>query len=345
MKNKSKTTSPTKIRKGILTNWELSPQFNYQQQQQIFHLIRFWITSLNEIPLNYLIQKYLRFIWKIQKNHFYLKYRYLKKNILNQKKRKLLLMKWKKKKLKKNLSLASSKFWRPKHVLGCQIGSYQLKWFNTGLHINVPVFFFPTRNRLNLKRSTKVKFSANCYLKKSKIQTLKLYFMKLLLERKLQKLFKFPVFFNFRHLMFTNKAELRLQTNQTVVFNDCFFFHKDKLFRRTVHVFAFGLYYAQSKLIAQQIATRITRSRKHMRTIKQLKQTINYLRMLSPETCGLQIDIYGKIGAKTRTKFFRITSGKLPKVQTLGNKIHYTYQECYSYTGVFGIHVWLCASI
>ena len=71
MKNKSKTTSPTKIRKGILTNWELSPQFNYQQQQQIFHLIRFWITSLNEIPLNYLIQKYLRFIWKIQKNHFY----------------------------------------------------------------------------------------------------------------------------------------------------------------------------------------------------------------------------------------------------------------------------------
>ena len=101
MKNKSKTTSPTKIRKGILTNWELSPQFNYQQQQQIFHLIRFWITSLNEIPLNYLIQKYLRFIWKIQKNHFYLKYRYLKKNIFNQKKKKIIINEMEKKKIKK----------------------------------------------------------------------------------------------------------------------------------------------------------------------------------------------------------------------------------------------------
>ncbi len=345
MKNKSKVTAAIKFRQGVLVNWGISPQFNYQQQHQQYQVIRYWLTALNEIPVNYLIYNYLQHILKQKKYSLFLKYQYLKKNILKKKKKLFLQLKWKKKKLK-NFGIKPMKFWRPKYLLSNQMGKIDFKWYKTGLHLNIPIFFLPLKNRINVRKVNKKKQAKKkIFIKKSKLQVLKLYFMKLILERQFKKFFTFPVILNFRNLSFTSKQELRVQTNQMVVFKDFFFFQRDRLFRRSIGAFAFGFYYAQSQLIAQQIAMRLTRTRKHMRTLNQLKQTLHYLRLLSPETSGYQIDIYGKIGAKTRTKFFRMTSGKLPKLQTLANRIHYTYQECYSFTGVFGIHVWLRASL
>jgi hypothetical protein len=169
--------------------------------------------------------------------------------------------------------------------------------------------------------------------------------MKLILERKFKKMFSFPVFLNFRSLTLTSKKELRLQSNQLIVFKDFFFYRKDRLFRRTISALTFGFYYCHSQLIAQQIAIRLTRTRKHFRTIYHLKQTLHYLRLISPETRSYQINIYGKIGANTRTSFFKMTSGTSVKFQKLATKVHYTYQECFTFTGVFGIHVWLVATI
>lgn len=60
-------------------------------------------------------------------------------------------------------------------------------------------------------------------MKKSKLQVLKLFFMKNILERKFKKIFSFPVFLNFRNLTLTSKKNGRLRTNQLVVFKDFFF--------------------------------------------------------------------------------------------------------------------------
>lgn len=223
------------------------------------------------------------------------------------------------------------------------MGKIDFHWYQSGLHINIPLFFLPSKGRFNLRKFSKKKKAV--FIKKSKIQLVKLYFFKLLLERELKKFFFFPVFLNFRQLTLTSKKELRLQTNQRVVYKDFFFFRKDRLIRRTISALTFGFYYAQSQLIAQQIANRLTRTRKHYKTLYQLKTTLHYLRLLSPETKGYQIDVYGKIGANTRTTFFRMTSGKIPQLQSLASRTHYTYQECFTYTGVFGIHVWLNAGL
>ncbi len=343
MKNKSKITSALKLRQGLLSNWSFQPNWIYEKQNKQYQIIRHWLLALNEIPFNYLVYKQLSFLWKQRRNYLNLKYRYLKKNILDKKKKKFLFVKWKKKAKKKNFALKNTKFWRPKFVTTSQVGKLDFQWFKTGLHINIPLFFLPLKARIASKKFFK-KINKS-FLKKSKLQVLKIFFMKLILERKLKTIFSFPVLLNFRLLTLTSKKELRLQTNQLVVYKDFFFFRKDRLFRRTISAFAFGFYYTQSQLIAQQIAIRLTRTRKHFQTLKQLKQTLHYLRLLSPETSGYQIDIYGKIGAKTRTKFFRMTSGKLPKLQTLATRIHYTYQECFTFTGVFGIHVWLSAAL
>lgn len=342
MKNKNKISSALKLRQGFLVNWAVQPLWNYSLQNKIYQIIRFWLLSLNEIPINYIIFKYLKLLWKKKKKFLFLKYRFLKKNILNKKKKKFLFLKWKWKK-KKNVSFRITKFWRPKFIPASQLGKIDFHWYQSGLHINIPLFFLPSKGRFNLRKFSKKKKAV--FIKKSKIQLVKLYFFKLLLERELKKFFFFPVFLNFRQLTLTSKKELRLQTNQRVVYKDFFFFRKDRLIRRTISALTFGFYYAQSQLIAQQIANRLTRTRKHYKTLYQLKTTLHYLRLLSPETKGYQIDVYGKIGANTRTTFFRMTSGKIPQLQSLASRTHYTYQECFTYTGVFGIHVWLNAGL
>ena len=288
----------------------------------------------------------------------YLKYRFLRKNILNLKKKIYIKNQWKLRCRFQNFLYKKYKFWRPKFITFSQIGNYTCKWLKTGLTMNIPIFFFPPKIRLSLKKllyrsrfirrklnkNSLKQYRKNNFIKKSKLQILKLYFMKLIIERNLRKIFNFPIFCNFRLLILMNKKLKRLRVSQSIVYEDCFFFHRDELFRRSVSLFAFGFYFGNSKLIAQQVAIRITRTRKHWRTLKQLKKTLHYLRLILPETSGFQIDVYGKIGAKTRTKFFRMTSGKLPQVQTLATRVHYTFQESYSFTGVFGIHVWLCTA-
>lgn len=333
----------------MLRTWENFPELCYNHQYQLFNLLRFWLLSLTEIPINYLIQKYLKLGWKKQKRGFYLKYQYIKKNILSKLKKKVILTYFKNHKQTRSYN-SYTKFWRPRHVLSVQLGELSFKWFETGLQIHVPLFFWGSKRRvLGRKNATfppfLLKKKSNFFIKKSKLQVFKLYFIKLILERQLQKLLNFSVLLNFRNLLFLSKALLRLRTNQAVVYQDNFFFQKDPLFKKSVYIFALGFYFCQSKIIAQQLAIRITRSRKHWRTLKQLKKTLHYLRLLSPEVNGYQVDIYGKIGAKTRTKCFRMKSGKLPNVQALGTKIQYTYHECFSFTGVFGIHVWLCTEL
>jgi hypothetical protein len=351
MKNKSKATPILKKRLGLLTLWRLNPDNFYQKNLRIFTLVNNWVSSLSEIPINYLIQQHFRLFWKRRKYSFYLKYLFLKKNIVNNNKKKYISFYLKRINPGFKINKRIKRFWRPKHVTATQLGSLSFRWFRTGLHINLPIFFLPSAYRISLKKVFKVKRTAlrqkknlPVFVKKSKIQTLKLFFMKLILERKLQKIFKFPIILNFRVLSSMSKKERRIQTTQKVVFEDFFFFKRDKLFLRSVHIFAFGLYFTDSKIISQHIAARLTRTRKHMRTLKQIHQTLNYLRLLLPETSGYQIDIYGKIGAKTRTKFFRMSSGQVPITQTLATRVQYTYSDCYSYTGVFGVHVWLCTA-
>lgn len=342
MKNKNKISSALKLRQGFLVNWTMQPLWNYKLQNKIYQVVRYWLLALNEIPINYIIFKYLQLVWKQKKKFLFLKYRFLKKNILNKKKKKFLFLKWKQKK-DKNFSFRITKFWRPKYVPASQLGKVDFHWYKSGLHLNIPLFFLPSKARSNLRKNIKQK--KKIFIKKSKIQILKIFFFKLILERKLKKFFDFPVILNFRNLTLTSKKELRLQTNQRVVYKDFFFFRKDKLIRRTISALTFGFYYANSQIIAQQIANRLTRTRRHYKTLYQLKTTLHYLRLLSPETKGYQIDVYGKIGANTRTTFFRMSSGKTPKLQSLASRTHYTFQECFTYTGVFGVHVWLNAGL
>jgi len=81
MKKNTKTTSPLKNRNGLLLTWEHSPCWNTLQQQKIYHVLRFWLNALTEIPVNYLIEIYIKRLHKIIKRKFYLKYLYLKKKI------------------------------------------------------------------------------------------------------------------------------------------------------------------------------------------------------------------------------------------------------------------------
>lgn len=93
MKNKNKISSALKLRQGFLVNWAVQPLWNYSLQNKIYQIIRFWLLSLNEIPINYIIFKYLKLLWKKKKKFLFLKYRFLKKNILNKKKKKISIFK------------------------------------------------------------------------------------------------------------------------------------------------------------------------------------------------------------------------------------------------------------
>jgi hypothetical protein len=349
MKNNTKTTATSKLKTGLLTSWNIEPIFCENFRYKLYYLIRYWLYTFEDIPINYLIQKYLHNFWKKKKKQLLLKYRFLIKNILIKHKKKYIGKQFglRKKFVHNIYYFRKFKFWRPKHVVFNQLGVITINWFKTGLHINIPLFSFPGKSRVALRKFYKYSFSKKkkIFLKKSKLQFLRIFLMKIILERLLQKIYKFPIICNFRHLMIMPKKLVRLRSTQGTIIEQFFFFAKDQLFRKSVGVFTFGFYYGQSNIIAQQFAIRLTRTRTHWRTLKQLQQLLHNLRLILPETSGFQIDIYGKIGAKTRTKFFRITSGKLPKVQTLAMRVNYTFQECRSFTGIFGIHVWLCTTI
>lgn len=87
MKNKNKSTAVSKLRTGVLTTWNIDPNFNYLKNQKLFYLLKFWLFALNDIPINYLLQKYLTNFWKKKKKTIVFKISIFKKKYFKSEKK------------------------------------------------------------------------------------------------------------------------------------------------------------------------------------------------------------------------------------------------------------------
>jgi len=75
---------------------------------------------------------------------------------------------------------------------------------------------------------------------------------------------------------------------------------------------------------------------------KWLTWQLRYYRSISTKIFSIKLIICGKLGASTRTRFLKLQFGKsMIKNQTMGLKINYGYSNAETYTGTFGIHVWI----
>ena len=78
----------------------------------------------------------------------------------------------------------------------------------------------------------------------------------------------------------------------------------------------------------------------HFFAVRQLELSIAAALIFNLAIVGVQILLCGKINGNSRTQTVNFRLGQAVAAQTLSNTILYAAVESYTYTGVFGVHVW-----
>jgi hypothetical protein len=103
-------------------------------------------------------------------------------------------------------------------------------------------------------------------------------------------------------------------------------------------------YHISASLISQMIHYMFIRFRNHLFVIRQIKSWLEKLFILSTDCKGLQILINGKlgqIGRNQRTNSRIIRVGTNISIQRVIQRLDYSFTEVDTYTGSYGIHVWI----
>lgn len=364
MKNKKKEISVYKYKLGKVKIWSL---INFKKQTFLMY------NSLkNYLYIKFFLEIFFFLLTRISKNffrYFYIdkkrKFLYLFKFfLLNKyflKSKKFLFFK----QILKKSKLQNIKILKKKFKFRFKFYRIKSKFFFNNI-LNILSFFlknsilyvycnialiFKKKYFSFLKIRKKKKF---LFLKRKKLILLQLFLLKIFLEKyfflKKQLYIKF-YFYNFNnykaflllkfpilYLLFLKK----LKKNNKKFKIKSFFLKKNDFFFNKLNILtsiAFNL--SDIKLLILQFCERITKIHKHKYAIKQINEFCQKLNIFNINNFGIKILIQGKINAKTRTKKVLIKYCKESAVFSLVNILDYCYFTAFTYTGVFGVHIWL----
>jgi hypothetical protein len=195
-------------------------------------------------------------------------------------------------------------------------------------------------------------FTLKKELSKKNLQFFFLFKLRYLIEKKISFILKFPFCLQLiTSYQFDNYAHFLLEQLQRRVFR------KKKLKKfanhfaiKTLHKIqldlissiCWGLLYGNAQILAEQFAIGINRTRKQIQFFYWFNNILKFYRIFGYTICGIKVILFGKLGGRLRTRIRKIKIGQYGiKTQTFALKVHYGYSSAETYTGTFGIHIWI----
>jgi hypothetical protein len=212
-------------------------------------------------------------------------------------------------------------------------------WFKINFETMIVNYFkFYTTNFLFKKQNILL-------FKSSKLFILYTFFLKYRLEKFLSDRYNFPVY------LYLKNFSKYLKINS--VYRRSFFLLKRKSFIRfllkryfylleNLNVFIVALSTRNVRLLSIYLGTLFQRTKKHHKVLKDFKFLILNFFTKMPIFFGIKVRVSGKFHGKSRsrTRTLYIYRNIIPLL-TFRSKIMYHYRTLSTYTGIFGLHIWM----
>jgi hypothetical protein len=222
----------------------------------------------------------------------------------------------------------------------------------TGKNIN-KLSRFKDKKKLNIvlnKQISHFKYynrKQSFYAKKN-IQYFFLLKIKYLLELQLTKIFQLNVIINFRSSFYNPNTDGSFLIENSAfstqrIFNIPYNLQKMRNIGNQLFLSLISSFFSNNaQLIVEQIAFGLHRIRNQWKFFEWVVFQLKRFHFLSTDIIGIKFIICGKIAAGTRTRFesYQIGSSSL-KNQQFSLKIDYGYISAETFTGTFGLHLWL----
>jgi len=202
------------------------------------------------------------------------------------------------------------------------------------------------KNNKRIKRN-KLKRKAQLFVTKYIKITRKFYFLsiiliKLELERLFTNFLRFPVKIILNNMYYYNLKKRSKALRKKLLKKFFFYKKKNKSFNSLIAVLNVAFRFSSAALIAQVIVQEMQKVKKHLGLLKMLQVVFkNFLKISVTQIRGIKIKISGKMNGKLRANSQVFHIGIKVPSQTLNANITYSFLEAFTYTGVFGIKVWL----
>jgi hypothetical protein len=352
MKKNLKINNKLKLNLGINKTWELSNfqlnniknmQTSIKILQNVHCLFLFYGRSINFFFRYYFFQSFFRRCIKIlffrQKTKL-IKFLFFFKRIIKKKQYFFFFLKKVIKKKKKFFLSTLLNFFSSVH---CSFSFFKNNTNFIYLTLTLNLCFYSNK---------KYNFFNKKVIIKKIIQKLFFSSFKYFIEKFLQKLLNFPIILNLRFLDSLNihykillhflqkykyqKLRLRKFSNFRLIKT----LHKVQ--KDIISNLILAFYCCNAKLIAEQFSLGINRTRKQKQFVWWFNSLIKYYKNFGFNIASIKIIIFGKMAGKPRTQITKLQYGKFTvKTQTLALKVQYGYASAETYTGTFGIHVWI----
>jgi hypothetical protein len=125
------------------------------------------------------------------------------------------------------------------------------------------------------------------------------------------------------------------------------FFYKNLIKRyffqlEMLNIFIIAIATRNVRLLVMYLGTLLERNRKHSKVLRNFKLLVLEFLVKIPIFLGLKLKISGKFHGKTRASSRTLYIYRnIFSIMTFKSKINYSYFAANTFTGIFGIHLWL----
>jgi hypothetical protein len=360
-----------KLRQRLLYLTKIVPQFNFNKWA--FYLLKKQYRNLLIIYKYWRYYKFYKRMWR----KFY-SYRKWKKNTHYRYIRIKRRFTQKDKKRKKNFFHTIPKYFINAHITNIYyVTTLTTKEITVTLLLNLVELYRKKRKNLKRKKKFKIIYSyrkrrrIKKYLKIRstmrlsryqyffiRLQLVKLLVLRIFLEKFFEKTFGELITIKFKNLFITGICgplfkglqlipEFRKQRDLNNLWHLSgrrlikTFRWKQKKRYRFLTLFKYAFLIDNLEIILSLIIEWFRIMKKQRKTFIQLLLILNTYYSLSPSIVGLQILLCGKLGGNRRTVCKSYQIGKKIHQQTLLTPVSYFYDIAETYTGSFGIHIWI----
>ena len=113
-----------------------------------------------------------------------------------------------------------------------------------------------------------------------------------------------------------------------------------KYFREGLKAFEGALQSQSAGLLSKYIARELGKDRRHFKFFTFLKRAIPHFKDSHPEIRGIRMEVKGRFEGSERSRKESLRLGLTP-LQTIKEKVDYSYEPAFTPYGVCGVHVWL----
>jgi len=175
----------------------------------------------------------------------------------------------------------------------------------------------------------------------------KYYFLVLILinielERVLSNLLGLPVKIHLKNNYYYTFSSESKKITSKISQKLYYYAKKNKSFLAILDLVSVATTLSSSYLIAQLIAAEMEKTRKHTGVFRMVETVLKaFLSSTTSKLLGIKFKVSGKINGKLRANSKTFEIGVKVPTQRLSARVEYSFLEAFTYTGVFGVKVWV----